>query len=248
MTPRHLAAVTLLSSLSVTVGAIWIIQAHYQRTLQRELAESSGQVGQLRVQAEALRVEQAERRRELEVIKADIAQAETALSAAQAAAEDSQCLATHARVDAAVTLEQVRCYEQYAEQAGCVAANERERSDNTMLGVLAGAGLAIMTGGSSVLLTAGGGLVGASSSGSQQCPTPECTLDTKELRRKVLTEQDLGELPQCRKEYESAFLVDTVEYDDLDDFEPEPGINGKARRPLKKRKPRPRPRKSRSRR
>ena len=248
MTPRRLAAVTLLTGLSVTAGAISFIRAHYQRTLERELAESSGQVGQLRVQAEALRVEQADRRRELEVIKADIAQAETALSAAQAAAEDSQCLATHARVDAAVTLEQVRCYKQYAEQAGCVAANERERSDNTMLGVLAGAGLAIMTGGSSVLLTAGGGLVGASSSGSQQCPTPECTLDIKQLRRKVLVEQDLGEFPQCRKEYESAFLVDTVEYDDLDDFEPEPGINGKAPRPLKKRKPRPRPRKSRSRR
>jgi hypothetical protein len=60
------------------------------------------------------------------------------------------------------------------------------------------------------------------------------------IRRKVLAEQDLGELPQCRNEYESVFLEDTVEYDDLDESEPEPRVRRDARRPLKKRKSRSR--------
>lgn len=214
--PPKLLLAALVAVLTLVAGATLIIHTSYRNALVRELEARSGQVGELRVQAESLREEQVQRRRELDGLRADITQAETALSTAQAAAEESKCLATHARVDAAVTLKQVRCYQKHAAQAGCMATNERERSDNTMLGVLAGAGLAMVTGGSSLLLTAGGGLVGSSSSGSQQCPAPRCTFDIVKLRREVLAEQDIEKLPQCHGEYESFFLVDTVEFDDLD--------------------------------
>ena len=105
---------TCLTGLAMTAAVVWVIDDHYQRALRRELEETTGQVGGLRVQAEALKVEQAERRRELDALRAEIVGAEAALAAAQAQAEDSRCKATHARVDAVVTLVlspvSLRCY------------------------------------------------------------------------------------------------------------------------------------------
>ena len=221
MTLRGISLATCLTGLTLTGGAIWVINDHYQRTLQREIEENTGQVGQLRVQAEALRVEQADRRRELDTLRLEISRAETALATAQAAAEDSKCLATHARVDAAVTLKQVQCYKRFADHAGCVAANERTRSDNTLFGVLAGAGLALATGGSSLLLTAGGGMIGASSGGSRVCPAPDCVLDEQRLRRTVLAEEGIPDLPQCQREYESVFLTNTERLSEVEAIERE---------------------------
>lgn len=208
MNLRSIVIATCLTGLTVTAGATWVIHDHYQRTLQRELAESTGQVGKLRVQAQALQVEQADRRRELDAIRGEITRAEVALADAQAAAEDSRCLATRARVDATVMLEQVQCYKLLADHAGCLALRERTRAGNTMLGVLVGAGAAIVTGGSSLLLTAGGGLVGASSGGSRQCPAPSCVLEPRKLRRRALAQEGLRALPVCRGEYEAILLTD----------------------------------------
>lgn len=206
ITPRALILATVAGGLTTVAGSTWIIHRSYQAALQRELEDSTGQVGQLRVQAEALRVEQETRRREIEAIRADIQTAEAALATAKREADESRCQATLARVDAAVTVKQVSCYQEFAQQAECVAAHERRRADNTLFGVLAGAGLALATGGSSLLLTAGGGLVGASTGGGS-CPAPKCILDPKKLRRLVLAEQGLKKLPACTKEYEPQFLV-----------------------------------------
>lgn len=206
ITPRALILATVAGGLTTVAGSTWIIHRSYQATLQRELEEGTGQVGQLRVQAEALRVEQETRRLEIEAIRADIQTAEAALATAKREADESRCQATHARVDAAVTVKQVSCYQQFAQQAECVAAHERRRANNTLFGVLAGAGLALATGGSSLLLTAGGGLVGASTGGGP-CPAPKCILDPKKLRRLVLAEQGLKKLPTCTEEYEPQFLV-----------------------------------------
>lgn len=211
MNLQGIAIATCLTGLTVIAGSVWLIDDHYQRTLRRELEETTGQVGRLRVQAEALKVEQADRRRELDAVRAEIVGAEAALAAAQAQVANSKCQATHARVDAYVTLRQVQCYQQLATHAGCLATRERNRSDSTMLGVLLGAGAAIVTGGSSLVLTAGGGLAGASMGGGKQCPKPECTLDERTLRRRVLEDQGLLHLPTCATEYEPTFLTDSGE-------------------------------------
>ena len=201
---------TCLTGLAVTAAVVWVIDDHYQRALRRELEETTGQVGGLRVQAEALKVEQAEPRRELDALRAEIVGAEAALAAAQAQAEDSRCKATHARVDAVVTLRQVQCYQQLALHAGCLATRERNRSGSTMLGVLLGAGAATATGGSALILTAGGGMAGASMGGSKKCPKPECVLDERKLRRRVLEDQGLLHMPTCATEYEPAFLTESA--------------------------------------
>lgn len=210
MNLQGIAIATCLTGLAVTAASVWVIDDHYQRTLRRELEETSGQVGHLRVQAEALRVEQADRRRELDAVRAEIGRAEATLAAAQAQAEDSKCQALHARVDASVTMRQVQCYQQLADHAGCLATRERDRSDSTMLGVLLGAGAAIATGGSSLILTAGGGLAGASMGGSQRCPKPECVLDERKLRRRVLKDHGMLHLPACTTDHEPTFLTESA--------------------------------------
>lgn len=206
MAPRALLMIVLAIGATSLSGATWLIHRNYQAALQHELEDSTGQVGQLRAQAELLRTEQEARRREIEAIRAEIKTAEAALAVARSEAEESSCQATHARVDAAVTVKQVSCFQQYAQQAQCSAERERSRADNTLFGALLGAGLAVATGGSSLLLTAGGGLIGASSGGGP-CPDPKCTLDPKKLRRLVLAEQGLKKLPTCTIEYEPQFLV-----------------------------------------
>ncbi len=218
MNLQGIAIATCLTGLAVTAASVWVIDDHYQRTLRRELEETTGQVGGLRVQAEALQREQTERRRELDAVRTQIADAEAALTTAQAKAEDSKCQALHARIDAVVTLRQVQCYQQLADHAGCLATRERNRADNTMLGVVLGAGAAIVTGGSSLLLTAGGGLAGASMGGSRQCPEPACVLDHRKLRRRVLKDHGLRNLPTCATEYEPAFLEESVVSRELDGF------------------------------
>lgn len=225
MNLQGIAIATCLTGLTVTAGSVWIIDDYYQRTLRREVEQATGQVGGLRVQAEALKIEQADRRRELDAIRAQIVSAEATLAAAQAQAEDSKCQAIHARVDASVTLLQVQCYQQLAVHAGCLATRERNRSSSTMLGVLLGAGAAIATGGSSLVLTAAGGLAGASMGGSKQCPKPECRLDERTLRRRVLKDQGMHRLPTCATEYEPTFLTASGELegfgglDELGEFE-----------------------------
>lgn len=207
LTPRALVVSTVVGALTTVAGSTWIIHRGYRAALQREIDESTGQVGQLRAQADALRVEQEARRREIEAIRADIATAEAALATAKREAEESRCHATHARIDAAVTVQQVQCYQQFAEQAACSAANERRRADNTLFGAIVGAGLAVATGGSSLLLTAGGGLVGAGTGGGS-CPAPKCVLDRDKLRRRVLAEQGIKRLPACTSDYEPQFLIE----------------------------------------
>lgn len=206
MTPRTTLIGASIAGATLVIGATLLIHRHYQAALRHELEDSTGQVGQLRAQAELLRTEQEARRREIEAIRGEIKTAEAALAAAKSEAEESRCQATHARVDAAVTVKQVTCFQQYAQQAQCSAERERSRADNTLFGALLGAGLAVATGGSSLLLTAGGGLLGASSGGGS-CPAPECLLDPKKLRRLVLAEQGLQRLPTCTIEYEPQFLV-----------------------------------------
>ena len=206
MAPRAWVLIALAVGATSLSGATWLIHRSYQAALQHELEDSTGQVGQLRAQAELLRTEQEARRREIEAIRGEIKTAEAALAVARSEAEESRCQATHARVDAAVTVKQVSCFQQYAQQAQCSAERERSRADNTLFGALLGAGLAVATGGSSLLLTAGGGLLGASSGGGP-CPAPECSLDPKKLRRLVLAEQGLKQLPTCTIAYEPQFLV-----------------------------------------
>lgn len=206
MTPRTMLIGALLAGATLVTGATFLIYRHYQAALRHELEDSTGQVGQLRAQAELLRTEQEARRREIEAIRVEIKTAEAALAVAKSEAEESRCQATHARVDAAVTVKQVSCFQQYAQQAQCSAERERRRANNTLFGALLGAGLAVATGGSSLLLTAGGGLIGAGSGGGP-CPDPKCQLDPKKLRRLVLAEQGLKKLPTCTIEYEPQFLV-----------------------------------------
>lgn len=206
MTPRALLLSFGAASLATVLTSTLLIRHGYNNALRHELEDSTGHVSQLRVQADALRAEQQRRRREIEAIRADIKTAEAALALAKSEADESRCQAKHARVDAAVTVKQVSCFQQYALQAQCSAERERRRADNTLFGALLGAGLAVATGGSSLLLTAGGGLVGAASGGGP-CPDPKCTLDPKKLRRLVLAEQGLRRLPTCATEYEPQFLV-----------------------------------------
>lgn len=202
----HALLVTVAIGASVLAGATWLIHHNYQAALQHELEDSTGQIGQLRAQAEALRTEQEHRRREIDAIRGEIKTAEAALAVARSDAEESRCQATHARVDAAVTVKQVSCFQQYAQQAQCSAERESRRADNTLFGALLGAGLAVATGGSSLLLTAGGGLIG-SSTGGGPCPAPQCTLDPKKLRRLVLAEQGIPRLPTCTTAYEPQLLA-----------------------------------------
>ncbi len=187
MTPRKILIGASIAGATIVSGATLLIHRHYRAALRHELEDSTGQVGQLRAQAELLRTEQEARRRESEAIRGEIKTAEAALAVARSEADESRCQATHARVDAAVTVKQVTCFQQYAQQAQCSAERERSRADNTLFGALLGAGLAVATGGSSLLLTAGG--------------------DPKKIRRLVLAEQGLQRLPSCTIEYEPQFLV-----------------------------------------
>lgn len=206
MAPRALLMIALAIGATGLSGATWLIHRNYQAALQHELEDSTGQVGQLRAQAESLRIEKEERRREIAAIRAEIEAAENSRASAKRDAEESRCQALHARMDAAVITKQVACYQQFAQQAGCKAARERDRANNTLFGALVGAGFAMATGGSSLLLTAGGGLIG-SSSGGGSCPAPTCELNTKILRTQALREQGLAKLPTCEKPYEAQFLV-----------------------------------------
>lgn len=209
MSSRRIILLALATGVVLSAITTFIIHNRYEAALRREFEATSGQVGRLRVEADTLRTEQEDRRRELETIRGDIRTAEAALSTARQQAEDSQCHAQHARVDAAVTMKQVACYAQHAKRAECIAARESQRADDTMFGMLFGAGLAMATGGSSLLLTASGGMVGHASSGGP-CPPPQCVLETKALKREVLTEQGLTRLPKCATPYNPPLLSETA--------------------------------------
>jgi hypothetical protein len=229
MGPRATLMIGVAIGAAVLSGATWLIHRNYQAALRHELEDSNGQVGQLRVQAEGLRIEQATRSREIAAIRAEIAAAEAALANAKRKAEESRCQAIHARMDAAVTAKQVGCYQQFARQAECMAAHERARADSTLLGALIGAGIAMASGGSSLLLTAGGGIIG-SSGGGGPCPAPTCELNTRLLRFQVLREQGLQTLPPCETPYEAQFLISSQ--DVADDPLPDPR-NAARRRPAR---------------
>ena len=75
ITPRTLI-LSIALGCATAGGATYVIHRNYQAALKHELEESTGQVGQLRLEAQALRDEQETRRREIEAIRTDIKTAE----------------------------------------------------------------------------------------------------------------------------------------------------------------------------
>lgn len=162
------------------------------------IATRMGDVGALDVRIASLRDEQARRRQELEDVRLAIADARTALAAAERESRAARCHATNAQLDAEITVRQVRCFQVHAEAARCLAANSEAEAEGTRLGLLAGLGLALATGGGS-LLVAGGALVGSAGAEQTDCPQPACTIDPEVLEPEVLRARGLSRRDACNE-------------------------------------------------
>jgi len=183
--------------LSLVVGIAGLVAAvtfkiHYDvarsaRTGELKVLES--RIGQLKA-------EQATHRGDLEAIQRSIDEARSKLDAARRQARIAECRATNARIDAEITVEEVSCYKQYADRYRCDANNQKAKADGSAFGALLGAGLAIATGGSS-LLAAGGALLGSSGSGNDECPAVQCELAPVAIEHAVLAKHGLSGRVSC---------------------------------------------------
>lgn len=183
--------------LSLVVGIAGLVVAvtfkiHYDvaRSARKgELKVLESRIGQLKA-------EQAAHHDDLEALQRSIGKARRELDAARRQARIAECRATNARIDAEIIVEEVSCYKRYAERYRCDANNQKAKADSTAFGALLGAGLAIATGGSS-LLAAGGALLGSSGSGNDECPAVQCELAPLTIESAVLARHGLAARASC---------------------------------------------------
>lgn len=154
-----------------------------------ELTALESRIGQLKAT-------QAAHHDDLETLQRSIDKARRELDAARHQARIAECRAASARIDAEIIIEEVRCYKQYADRYRCDANHQKARADGTAFGALLGTGLAIATGGSS-LLAAGGALLGSSSSGNDPCPVVRCELAPLAIKSAVLARHGLAARTPC---------------------------------------------------
>lgn len=159
----------------------------------------SARTGELKVlesRIGQLKAEQAARRSDLEALQRSIDEARSELDAARRQARIAECRATNARIDAEITVEEVSCYKQYVDRYRCDANNQKAKADGATSGALLGVGLALATGGSS-LLAAGGALLGSSGSGNDECPAVQCELDPLAIESAILARHGLSARVSC---------------------------------------------------
>lgn len=183
--------------LSLVVGIAGLVVAvtfkiHYD-------VARSARIGELKVlesRIGQLKAEQAAYHDDLETLQRSIGKARRELDAARHQARIAECRATNARIDAEVSVAEVRCYKQYADRYRCDANNQKAKADGSAVGALVGAGLAIATGGSS-LLAAGGALLGSSGSGNDECPAVLCELAPLAIESAILARHRLAARASC---------------------------------------------------
>jgi hypothetical protein len=186
-----------LAVVSFVVGVAGIVAAVALKVrYDVALSSRTGELQVLQSRIEHLKTEQAALHANLEALHRSIDESRDELMMARRQAQVAQCRAVDAQLDAEVTVEQVRCYQQYAEHARCDADNQKEKADGTIFGVLIGVGVAMATGGGS-LLVAGGAVVGSAGSGNDECPVVQCDLDPVVIESVVLARHRLSQRVPC---------------------------------------------------
>ena len=188
---RNAVLLALLVGIAGLVVAV-AFTVHYDV----ERSARTGELKGLELRIGQLKAEQAAHHEELEALQRSIDDARKELDAARRQERIAECRATNARIDAEIIVEQVSCYKQYADRYRCDADNQKARADNTLFGALLGTGLAIATGGGSLLVT-GGALLGASGSGNGECPAVQCELEPLAIESAILAKHGLAARASC---------------------------------------------------
>lgn len=186
-TRRFLGRVLLLVFLLVAV------LVGYEQFAQTKITELSQRLLQLRQQQQETETELARMRLEAQTLKIEVQEA-------RAAAERSRCEALVAQINAEVIVTRVECLKTQSEYAECDARNSAKKSDGGLLGCVLGMGVAALTGGAALPITAagcaGGTAVGASS--QVECGTPpSCTEEFDQIEATVLSKHGLTQRPIC---------------------------------------------------
>ncbi len=188
---RHVAAISLVVGV-VGSGVAVLATLRYNAAV----SARTGRVTELDARIEGLKTEQAARRVDLDLLHQSIDKSRNELLGAQRQAQAAQCHASNAKLDAEITVEQVRCYQQMSNYSACDANNQKDKAEGAVFGALIGAGLAVVTGGGS-LLAVGGVVAGASGNGNEACPAVQCELDPNVIESTVLAKHGLSKRSVC---------------------------------------------------
>ncbi len=187
---RSGAAIFVLSGIAGIVTAV-VFKVRYDA-----ISSRAGDLKSLEARIDALQVEQVARREDLQRLHQSIVESQNELATAQRRTQRAQCQADNARLDAEVTVRQVTCYKAIADRAACDAKNAKDKTDGSLFGALIGAGLAVATGGGS-LLAVGGAALGSAESGNHECPAVRCELDPAAIESGVLAIHGLSHRKSC---------------------------------------------------
>jgi hypothetical protein len=167
----------------------------YEHIAQAKLLELSQRLQQLRQEQQKRQAEIAHLNAEKEALKVEIQQA-------RAAAEKSRCDALVAQIDAEVIVTRAQCLKNQSDYAECNARNSEKASNGGFWGCVLGMGVAVVTGGAGLPLTAagcaGGRAVGEASQVACGAP-PTCTEQFNEIEVMVLANHGLSRRPVCQQ-------------------------------------------------
>lgn len=195
--------------LTFFVGGAWFFGTGkykpYLKKYQTQFSHSSPEsveIGQLSKSVEALRAEQEKRKTELAKVEEDIRTAQQKLTIAKAEAEQSRCEANNSKIYAKIAAKQAQCYREEAAYSQCVAKTSKKQADDTLAATVVGAGLAVASGGSSLVVGAAAGLGATAAHGagsSSKCDSliPQCEHNWGALESEVLEEEGLESRPSC---------------------------------------------------
>jgi hypothetical protein len=147
-----------------------------------------------------LEQEEQHRRVRLAEIQNEISRAEAQAKEARREAELQRCKADVAAIEGDVSIASAQCYSELANAESCRAANERRKTDRSLLGCGLGVAAAVFSGGSLAGLTlagcAGGYVVGESE--SEACsPTTDCLQHAEQWSRLAARSRGFLGIPIC---------------------------------------------------